>query len=130
MMYLYRWIVILIETTTENQGQYVLVVTEKGYGKRVLCDFRSLKRGCKGVIIIKFKAKAGTDRIAGLRVCTDGDDVVMSTNRGTIIRQSIKNISIQSRTATGVLLQNIPSDDAISMVDVVPPAKDDTAVIE
>lgn len=115
---------------------YVLAVTEKGYGKRIpIEEFRTQRRGGKGVIAIKFKEKAGgggkvargegkskgeSDALRCMRVCAEGDEVVLSTVRGTILRQSVDDVSVQSRAATGVRLQRIEGDDAIVSVDVVP----------
>lgn len=128
-----------INTTVDTPQQiesYVLAVTEKGYGKRISIDeFRTQKRGGKGVILIKFKTKAGgggkalresgligdADSLSCIRICAPGDEVVISTSKGTVMRQKIDDISIQSRIATGVLLQNIAKDDSIITVDVVPP---------
>jgi DNA gyrase subunit A len=49
-----------------------------------------------------------------------GEEVVFSTLRGAVTRQRIGDISIQSRAATGVKLQNTDKDDTIVMVDIVP----------
>lgn len=128
--------------TGPSEPQYVLAVTEKGYGKRIsIEEFRVQKRGGRGVIIIKFKTKAGggrgktttlikpktkevkgeTDALSSMRICSAEDEVVFSTERGTIMRQLAGDISVQSRSATGVKLQKLPIDDSIVMVDVVPP---------
>eukprot|EP01035_Chromulina_nebulosa_P026731 gene26731-35038_t len=119
-------------------SSFVLVVTEKGYGKRIAIDeFKTQRRAGKGVIITKFKQKAGgggrasrdlgkdkkdSDALACMRVCDENDEVVLSTSKGTIIRQKVKDITIQSRSATGVLIQSIQKDDSIIMVDIVPPS--------
>jgi DNA gyrase subunit A len=123
----------------QEVASYVLAVTEKGYGKRILIDeFKTQKRGGKGVTIIKFKTKAGGgnkalresglqgdgDALSCMRICSPGDEVVISTSKGTVMRQRIDDISIQSRSATGVLLQSIAKDDAIVTVDIVPPSTD------
>jgi len=122
-------------------ASYVLAVTEKGYGKRILIDeFKTQKRGGKGVTIIKFKTKAGGgnkvlresglqvdgDALSCMRICSPGDEVVISTSKGTVMRQRIDDISIQSRSATGVLLQSIAKDDVIVTVDIVRPSTDST----
>ena len=60
------------------------------------------------------------DSLSCMRVCRAHDQVVLSTSRGTVIRQNVSDISIQSRTATGVRLQKLDEDDAIIMVDIVP----------
>ena len=122
---------------------YALVVTERGYGKCVPVDlFHAQNRNIRGKIILKFKNKVRggsgkkgdkdkdgeravtatvRDALSNMRVCQGGDEVVISTSKGLVIRQRIADISKQSRTATGVLLQSIPLDDHIISVDVVPP---------
>lgn len=113
------------------------MVTEKGYGKRVPIDeFRQQKRNGKGSTAIKFKEKAGgggigsrklgkvsedPDALSCMRICHPGDELVISTERGNIIRQRVDDLSVQSRTATGVLIQKLDKDDVIVMVDILPP---------
>jgi len=101
---------------------FVLVITERGYGKRISIDeFRTQKRGGKGVIIIKYKSKEAADALSCLRICVPGDEVVLSTSRGSVMRQRTDDISLQGRTATGVLIQSLAADDSIVTVDLVPP---------
>ena len=54
-----------------------------------------------------------------MRVCYLGDEIVISTAKGTILRQKVDDLSIQSRTATGVLLQKLTEGDKIVMVDII-----------
>lgn len=134
---------LLSGTHTPGNGSassYVLAVTEKGYGKRISIDeFRTQRRGGKGVIAIKFKDKAGgggktsreegkmkgeSDALRCMRVCAPGDEVVLSTVRGTILRQEVDLVSVQSRSATGVRIQKISHDDSIVCVDIVPASTD------
>lgn len=134
-------------TTGIRNESHVLVVTERGYGKCVLVeDIRVQKRNSKGRILMKFKlprpvpgaagkqrrAVRGTpgvpDAVSSIRLCGVNDEVVISTSKGTVIRQRIRAIAVQSRQATGVLLQDIAEDDHILSVDVVPPAPTDSAV--
>jgi DNA gyrase subunit A len=111
-------------------------VTEKGYGKLIASDdFRLQNRGGKGSTAIKFKSKAGgggkgardegkdpgeTDALRCMRVCRLSEEAVFSTAKGSILRQGVEKMSIQSRGATGVLLQKIDKGDRIRMVDFVP----------
>ena len=60
------------------------------------------------------------DVLQCLRVCKPGDEVVVSTSKGVIIRSRASEISAQSRQGSGVLLQKLDLDDDISMLDVVP----------
>ena len=127
------------EDNTDNES-FVFAVTERGFGKRIpVKEFRLAKRGGRGVYAIKFKDKAGgggsksraqgseskgryeTDALCSFRYCSVGDEIVISTNKGTILRQKVDDVSVQTRAATGVLIQKIAKDDAIVMVDVIPP---------
>jgi len=114
----------------EYTGPWVLVVTQHGNGKRVpVSQFRLQNRAGMGIVATKFR-KSG-DRMVALRIVNEGDELMMVTARGIIIRQSVKAISCQSRPATGVRLQRLDEDDAIAAVALVPeanngePAEDD-----
>ncbi len=103
-----------------GQGLCVLVITMGGYGKRVpVSQFRLQNRAGLGVLATKFrKAK---DKLAALRVVNEDNELMMVTSRGIIIRQAVKAISPQSRSATGVRVQRLDEDDAIAAVALVPP---------
>jgi len=100
-------------------GPWVLIVTTSGFGKRVpVAQFRLQNRAGMGIVATKFR-KPG-DHLAALRIVNEGDELMMITNRGIIIRQSVNAISCQSRPATGVRLQRLDEDDAILAVALVP----------
>ena len=111
----------LVPVSADNKESYILTVTEGGYGKRISLDeFRTQKRGGKGVIAIKFKdKKRGKDALSCIRLCSSGDELVLSSSRGSVIRQRADKLSVQSRAATGVLMQKMSDDDRIVMIDVV-----------
>lgn len=112
-----------------GQGPWVLVVTMGGYGKRVpVSQFRLQNRAGMGILATKFrKAK---DQLAALRVVNEGEELMMVTSRGIIIRQAIDAISPQSRMATGVRVQRLDEDDAIAAVALVPLAGQEEEEIE
>jgi len=56
-----------------------------------------------------------------LRIVNNDEEIMMVTNRGIIIRQAVNAISIQSRSATGVRVQKLDDEDAITGVAIVPP---------
>jgi DNA gyrase subunit A len=113
------------EETTETPnsiGPWVLVITMGGYGKRVpVGQFRLQNRAGQGITATKFKNRKTKDKLATLRIVNPDEEIMMATNRGIIIRQSVNAISVQSRTATGVRVQKLDEDDAITGVAVVPP---------
>ncbi len=105
---------------------WMLTVTAGGYGKRVpVAQFRLQNRAGMGIVATKFR-KAG-DRMAALRIVNTGDELMMVTNRGIIIRQPISAISCQSRAASGVRLQRLDEDDEIVAVTLVPLANEDSS---
>jgi DNA gyrase subunit A len=107
----------LVETA--GQGPWVLVVTMGGYGKRVpVAQFRLQNRAGMGILATKFRLPK--DKLTALRVVNEGDELMMVTSRGIIIRQAIGAISPQSRMATGVRVQRLDEDDAIAAVALVP----------
>ncbi|CCH67203.1 DNA gyrase subunit A [Richelia intracellularis HH01] len=105
-----------------NYGPWVLVITNGGYGKRVpMPHFRLQNRAGQGLMVTKFKNSKTKDKLASLQIVKDEDEIMMVTNRGIIIRQAVNAISIQSRSATGVKVQRLDGDDAITGVAIVPP---------
>jgi DNA gyrase subunit A len=103
------------------QGPWVLVVTRGGYGKRVpVNQFRIQKRAGKGLRVTKFKS--GQDQLASLCLVDEGNELMIVTSRGIVMRQSTDAIARQSRTARGVRLQRLDTSDAIVGATLVPPA--------
>ena len=115
-----------------STGPWVLVITMAGYGKRVpVAQFRLQNRAGQGLMATKFKNRKIKDQLATLQIVNnDDDEIMMVTNRGIIIRQAVNAISIQSRSATGVRVQRLDEDDAITGVAIVPPDTGDVAETE
>ncbi len=96
----------------------LLVVTEKGYGKRVgFKNFSAHGRGTKGQIYIKENKIIG--KVAGVLSITKNDEFVVITNRGMIIKLKAKAVSRMGRTARGVKLVNIKSPDNVAAISRV-----------
>lgn len=93
----------------------ILVVTEKGFGKRSnLGDYRVTKRGGKGVITVKTTDKVG--KLISIKEVTDSDDLMIITTKGILIRQKVRDIRVMGRNAQGVKLIRISDTDNISAV--------------
>jgi DNA gyrase subunit A len=123
------------ESTEDNaelppqSGPWVLVVTTGGLGKRVpVRQFRLQNRAGMGILATKFRKKG--DTLAALHIVNEGDEMVIVTNRGIIIRQAVDAISSQSRSATGVRVQRLDEDDAIAAVALVPPTAEEAGVLD
>lgn len=94
---------------------YVLIVTNDGFGKRVkMEEFRQQGRGGIGIIGTKFKN--AQSKMACLRFVESGDEVMIATANGVIVRQQTDQISAQGRMATGVRLQQLAEDDSVMNV--------------
>jgi DNA gyrase subunit A len=113
---------VVIEET--SNGPWLLAITNNGYGKRVpISKFRLQNRAGMGVRAMKFKSD--DDRLAAIHVVNPEDELMIITNRGIMMRQAVDAISLQSRNATGVRVQKLDDDDAISAVALVPPADEE-----
>lgn len=104
----------------------ILVVTEKGFGKRSdLADYRVTNRGGKGVITVKTNERVG--KLISIKEVTDSDDLMIITSKGILIRQKVKDIRVMGRGAQGVKLIRLGEDDNISAVArLAEVEKDDT----
>jgi DNA gyrase subunit A len=99
----------------KRTGTSVLVVTDKGYGKRSeLGDYRITRRGGKGVITMKSSDKNGV--MISIREVTDSDDLMIITSKGIMIRQHVEDIRVMGRNTQGVRLIRLDSGDSISAV--------------
>lgn len=114
-----------------STGPWVLIVTTGGYGKRVpVGQFKLYNRATKGKIATKFKDRKFKDQLAALHIVNEEDELMLVTSRGIIIRQVVRAIPPQSRTATGVRVQRLDEDDAIAAVALVPPNVGDEVEVE
>ena len=102
------------------EGPWVLVASASGLGKRVpVTQFRLQKRAGMGLRAIKFRTDA--DALVGLRVLGAGEELLLVSEKGVIVRTSADAIPQQSRAATGVRLQRLDKGDRLSEVVLVPP---------
>ena len=112
----------ILRKDNEGCSEHVLAITKEGYGKRVLTNsFRTQLRGGTGVIALKFKSNvADGDSLSCLRQVKDDDEILLTTEKGIIVRVRTADIPSQARTATGVLIQRLDPGDKISTVSIVP----------
>jgi DNA gyrase subunit A len=93
----------------------VLIVTEKGYGKRTPAgEYRVQSRGGKGIKTLNITEKNGS--VVSLKMVADDEDLMIMTSAGTLIRTSIAGISTMGRNTQGVKLINIREDDSVATV--------------
>lgn len=110
--------------SVNDEESNVLVVSEKGYGKRSsLEDYRVTNRGGKGVKTINITEKTGN--LVAMKNVTDEDDLMIINKSGIVIRLEIKDLRIMGRATQGVKLINIKEDDSIAAVAKVKHEEDD-----
>jgi len=98
----------------------LLAVAEKGYGKRTaLEEYRLTGRGGKGIITMNVTDKVG--RVVGVRMVREGDDVMLITDGGKVIRMPVRDISVIGRNTQGVRL--IGLEEGEKVVGVAPLAE-------
>ena len=107
-----------------SEGPWVLVASASGLGKRVPVDqFRLQKRAGMGLRAMKFRREG--DVLVGLKVLGAGEELLLVSERGVIVRTKADAIPQQSRAATGVRVQKLDNGDRLTEVVLVPPAPDD-----
>jgi len=105
----------------------ILVATSRGYGKRSdINDYRTTHRGGKGVITVKTNEKVG--KLISMMEVVDGDELVIITTKGMVIKQGVKNIRVMGRNTQGVRI--IRLNDGDSIADIAKVVREDDDVIE
>ncbi len=96
----------------------LLVVSEKGYGKRSdITDYRITRRGGKGVKTINVTEKTG--KLVAIKEVVDNDDLMIINKSGISIRIKVEELRVMGRALQGVRLIKLNDDDAISSVEKI-----------
>ncbi|MEZ4461412.1 MAG: DNA gyrase subunit A [bacterium] len=132
---------VLPKDTPEESPLKLLTVTRHGYGKRTeLGEYPLQGRGGKGVITIKTTERNGD--VVAVRLVNDGDQIIVITDAGQLIRTNVAGISVYSRNTQGVRVMNIDAGESIMSVarvreediddddDVVEPEAGEASVVE
>ena len=107
----------VISMQLESQGKYILIVSANGMGKRTLfSDFKLQNRGGKGVKCYKITEKTG--EVIGAKAVNDGNEIMMITNEGIIIRMFVDDITVLGRVTLGVKLMNTGNDNDIVVASI------------
>ncbi|RKQ64010.1 DNA gyrase subunit A [Thermovibrio guaymasensis] len=105
-------------TMVEPDDKYLLIVLEKGYGKRVLIsEFPLQRRGGKGVIATKISDKTG--KVADALTLKDEEPIILVSKKGKLIRVNSGDIPIYGRHTRGVRIQKLAEDDVVVSVSKV-----------
>jgi DNA gyrase subunit A len=102
----------VIAAETVKEGVTVLTVTERGYGKRTpLDEYRLQGRAGKGIIDIKTGGRNGA--VVGMLQVREGDDILVVTTKGKIIRLHADEVTSQGRNTMGVRIIELDADDQV-----------------
>ncbi|MCI7701478.1 MAG: DNA gyrase subunit A [Tenericutes bacterium] len=102
-----------------NPGQTILIVTDKGYGKKTVIDeYRLTHRGSKGVKALNVTDKNGM--MVALKCIDDSEyDVIIVTDNGTLMKMPLEQVSTLKRATQGVRLINLKNDEKVATVAIV-----------
>jgi len=103
------------EKIKKNLTKYILSVTENGFGKRSsFSDYRVTNRGGKGIIEIITSERNGN--VASSLVVEENDEIILSTNKGSIMRCAVKEIRVAGRNTQGVRIKKVANEEKIVSV--------------
>jgi DNA gyrase subunit A len=118
----------MICVNAEDKTKTVLVVSEKGYGKRTeIEEYRITNRGGKGVKTINVTGKTGS--LVGILEVTAKEDLMITCKSGITIRMGVSSISAQGRATQGVKLIRLDDGDEIAAITKLDIHDQDTAEI-
>ena len=96
----------------QSIDKYILSITENGYGKRSkLLDFRVTNRGGKGIIGIVNSKRNGN--VTSNLVVSEDDEIILSTDKGRVIRCQVKEIRIAGRNTQGVRIIKLSGEEKV-----------------
>ena len=97
-------------------GAELLVVSETGVGKRTpLTEYPTYRRGAKGVITIQL-VEQRHGRLVGVKVVTEGNDLILVSEQGVLIRIPVEEVRRSGRNTQGVQLMNLDANDKVSAI--------------
>ena len=115
---------VVVGAEVVNKSQLILVVTEKGYGKKTdVEEYRLTHRGGKGVKALNITEKNGL--IVTFKSVVGDEDIIITTDEGTIIRLDVSKISTLRRNTQGVRLMNLRENQVVTSVTVAEKSTED-----
>jgi DNA gyrase subunit A len=105
----------VIAADVVHEGVLILTITERGFGKRTpLEEYRLQGRAGKGIIDIKTGGRNGT--VVGMLQVREGDDLLVVTTNGKMIRIHAATVTSQGRNTMGVRIIDLDADDRVGSV--------------
>ena len=120
----------VIGMTTSLEGNYILVITTRGFGKMSeIGEYRETKRGAKGVTTVNATVKTG--KLVAMRAVEGNEDLMMVTNSGTVIRIPLEQVKVAHRVTQGVKVIRLDDDkQRVSSITVVPHEDEEDGLAE
>ena len=113
----------VIGMATNQEGQFILTITENGYGKKsALDEFRMTRRGAKGVKAVNVTEKTGA--LVCMKAVEGDEDCMIMTDAGIIIRISLSQVSVHGRATQGVRVINVKDEQKVSTVAILEPEEE------
>jgi DNA gyrase subunit A len=111
-------VISLITVQPDDTDHQVLLGTERGFGKRTpVTDFPVQKRGGQGVIAIQTTERNGA--VVGADLVSDDDETMLITNRGTLVRTQVRDISSMGRNTQGVTLIRLGDGEQLTEIEAI-----------
>ena len=108
---------VVVGSTVSSEGDLILVITSKGYGKMSRSeDYRLTSRGGKGVLTLNATERVGN--LVAMRAVKGDEDLLITTDKGIIIRTSLSQVKIAGRNTQGVKVIKLDEDQSISSIAV------------
>lgn len=107
----------VIGVTTSDEGNYILVITSKGYGKMSNReDYRLTQRGAKGVLSLNATKRNGT--LVAMRAVNGDEDLLVTTTKGIIIRISLTQVKVAGRNTQGVKIIKLDANQEVASIAI------------
>ncbi len=108
----------VVGIATSTMGEYVLAVTELGYGKKThISEYRLTKRGAKGVSTVNVTERNG--KLICLRAVNGDEDLMIMTDKGQTIRISLESVSTYNRNTQGVKVIRVDEGEKVATIALV-----------
>ena len=119
----------VVGASTNLEGQYILSISENGYGKMSLIeDYRKTLRGSKGVTTMNTTEKVGM--LAAMKAVNGDEDILITTDKGIVIRTSLTTVARSGRNTQGVRIIRLDKDQRVASIAIVDPEDEEENINE
>ncbi|WP_287817853.1 DNA gyrase subunit A [Idiomarina sp.] len=124
-----RVVSLIVPREYEDEEANVLTVTENGYGKRTpLSEYPAKSRATKGVVSIKVSERNGS--VVGAMEVIDGNEIMLISNKGTLVRTRVNEVSTVGRNTQGVRLIRTADDEKVVGLQRIDEIDEDEVLID